>query len=70
VYVCAFSLRRESSDMIVGDKPLISKVVLSQLVSEQDWGKMHTKASKNYNNIFGEEHLAHIRTIVVSLGGK
>jgi hypothetical protein len=28
------------------------------------------KASKNYNNIFGEERLAHIRTIVVSLGGK
>jgi hypothetical protein len=56
--------------MIVGDKPLISKVVLSQLVSEQDWGKMNTKASTNYNNIFGEEHLAHIRIIVVSLGGK
>jgi hypothetical protein len=31
---------------------------------------MHTKASKNCNNIFGEERLAHIRTIVVSLGGK
>jgi hypothetical protein len=30
---------------------------------------MHTKASKNYNNIFGEERFAHIRTIVVSLGG-
>jgi hypothetical protein len=28
------------------------------------------KASKNRNNIFGEEHLAHIRTIVISLGGK
>jgi hypothetical protein len=28
------------------------------------------KASKNCNNIFGEERLAHIRTIVVSLGGK
>jgi hypothetical protein len=27
------------------------------------------KASKNHNNIFGEECLAHIRTIVVSLGG-
>jgi hypothetical protein len=28
------------------------------------------KASKNRNNVFGEEHLAHIRTLVVSLGGK
>jgi hypothetical protein len=30
VCVCAFSLRRDSSDMILGDKPLISEVVLSQ----------------------------------------
>jgi hypothetical protein len=28
------------------------------------------KAYKNRNNIFGEERLAHIRTLVVSLGGK
>jgi hypothetical protein len=28
--VCVFSLRRESSDMILGDKPLISEVVSSQ----------------------------------------
>jgi hypothetical protein len=28
------------------------------------------KASKNHNNIVGEELLAHIRAIVVSLGGK
>jgi hypothetical protein len=28
------------------------------------------KVSKNRNNIFSEERLAHIRTIVVSLGGK
>jgi hypothetical protein len=28
--VCAFSLHRESPDMILGDKPLISEVVLSQ----------------------------------------
>jgi phosphate starvation-inducible membrane PsiE len=27
------------------------------------------KVSKNRNNIFGEERLAHIRTLVVSLGG-
>jgi hypothetical protein len=56
--------------MILGDKPLISEVVLSQLVLEQEWGKAHMKASKNRNNIFGEERLAHIRSIVVSLGGK
>jgi hypothetical protein len=40
------------------------------LVSEQDWGKTHMKTSKNRNNAFGEERLAHIRTLVVSLGGK
>jgi hypothetical protein len=40
------------------------------LVSEPGWGKTHTKASKNHNNAFGEERLAHIRTLVVSLGGK
>jgi hypothetical protein len=56
--------------MILGDKPLISEVVLLQLVPEQDWCKTHMKASKNHNNIFGEECLPHIRTIVVSLGGK
>jgi hypothetical protein len=56
--------------MILGDKSLISEVVISQLVPKQEWGKTHTKASKNHNNIFGEERLAHIRTTVVSLGGK
>jgi hypothetical protein len=55
--------------MILGDKSLISDVVLSQLVPKQDWGKTHMKASKNRNNVFGEECLAHIRTIVVFLGG-
>jgi hypothetical protein len=68
--VCAFSLHRESPNMILGDKPLIVEVVLSQLVPEQDWDKTHIKASKNRNNIFGEERLAHIRILVVSLGGK
>jgi uncharacterized FlgJ-related protein len=56
--------------MILGDKPLIFELILSQLVPEQGWGKTHMKASKNRNNVFGEEHLAHIRTLVVSLGGK
>jgi hypothetical protein len=41
--------------MILGDKPLISEVILSQLVPEQDWGKTHMKASKNCNNAFDEE---------------
>jgi hypothetical protein len=70
VCVCAFSLSREFPDMILGDKPLISEVVLSQLVPKQDWGRTHMKLSKNHNNVFGEERLAHIRTLVVSLGGK
>jgi uncharacterized FlgJ-related protein len=56
--------------MILRDKRLISEVVLSQLVSEPGWGKTHMKSFKNCNNIFGEERLAHIRTLVVSLGGK
>jgi hypothetical protein len=30
VCVCAFSIRRESPNMILGDKPLIFEVVLSQ----------------------------------------
>jgi hypothetical protein len=70
VCVCAFSLHRESPDIILGEKPLISEVVLSQLIPEQDWSKTHTKTSKNRRNIFGEEHLAHIRTIVMSLDDK
>jgi hypothetical protein len=68
--VCVFLLRRESPDMILGDKSLNSEMVLSQLVSNKDWGKAHTQASKNHNNVFGEEHLDHIRTIVIFLGGK
>jgi hypothetical protein len=35
VCVCAFSLRRESPDMILGDKPFIFEVVLSQLCTYQ-----------------------------------
>jgi hypothetical protein len=30
--VCVFLLRRKSPDMILGDRPLILEVVLSQLV--------------------------------------
>jgi hypothetical protein len=36
VCVCAFSLRRESPDMILGDKPLIFEVVLSQSTIEKN----------------------------------
>jgi hypothetical protein len=35
VCVCAFSLRRESPNVILGDKPLISEVVLSQF--QKSW---------------------------------
>jgi hypothetical protein len=38
VCVCAFSLRRESPDMILGDKLLISEMVLSQWCSMGSWG--------------------------------
>jgi hypothetical protein len=34
--VCVLSLHRESPNMILADKPLISDVVLSQLVSGKD----------------------------------
>jgi hypothetical protein len=37
VCVCAFSLRRESPNMILGDKPLIFEVVLSQCRQPQGW---------------------------------
>jgi hypothetical protein len=50
--------------------PCLFRRVLSQLVSEQDRGKTHMEASKNCNNIIGEECFAHKRTIVVFLGGK
>jgi hypothetical protein len=71
-YVCVFVHSRFIENPPIRSwetNPLIFEVVLSQLVPEQDWGKMHTKASKNHNNVFGEERLAHIRTIVVSLCG-
>jgi hypothetical protein len=70
VRVYRFSLHRESPGRILRDKPLLFKGVLSQLVSEQDQGKTHMEASKNCNNIVGEENLTRIRNIVVSLGVK
>jgi hypothetical protein len=56
--------------MILGGKPLISEVVLSRMVEYEKWGKTHMKASKNRNTVVGEERLAHISAIGVSLGGK
>jgi hypothetical protein len=41
VCVCAFSLRRESPNMILGDKPLIFEVVLSQLCCRAHWSAPH-----------------------------
>jgi hypothetical protein len=71
VVFATFLLHRELPDMILGDKPLLSQWRLCHSwLSEQDWDQTHTKASKNHNNIVSEEWLAHIRTIVVSLGGK
>jgi hypothetical protein len=40
VCVCAFSLRRESPDMILGDKPLIFEVVLSQFFPGVEYQKV------------------------------
>jgi hypothetical protein len=37
--VCVFLLHQESPDMILGDKPLISEVVLSWLVQSKIWIK-------------------------------
>jgi hypothetical protein len=46
LFVCvyAFSLRRESPDMILGDKPLISEVVLSQLTGPSPACQAHDQA--------------------------
>jgi hypothetical protein len=69
-YVCIFSLHRESPNMILRDKPSFLSCFYHSWLSVQDYDKTHTKTSKNHNNIVGEERLAHINTIVVSLGGK
>jgi hypothetical protein len=68
--VSIFSLHRESRYDLGRQTSTFSGGVLSQLVPEQLQGKTHTKASKNHNNVVSEERLAHIRTIVVSFGGK
>jgi hypothetical protein len=50
VCVCAFSLRRESPDIILGDKPLISEAVLSHLlflISSPNVPSMATKLRRH-----------------------
>jgi hypothetical protein len=56
--------------MILGDKPVLFQEGSIKVRIREDREKTHMKASKNHNNIIGEERLAHIRIIVVSLGGK
>jgi hypothetical protein len=50
----AFSLHRESPDMIMGDKPLISKVVLSQASFRAEHDGMqpraHTLLAEKFSN--------------------
>ena len=51
---------------ILATTPLISEVGMSQLVSELYRGKYTLGSTKNHDRAYGEERLAHIRTIVVS----
>jgi hypothetical protein len=71
--MCVFVHSRFNEDPPVEScetNPCFFRGGLSQLASEQDRSKTHTEASKNHNSVVGEERLAHVRTIVVSLGGK
>jgi hypothetical protein len=57
--------------MMLGDKPLLSQgASITVGIQNKIHGQTHMKASKNHNNVAGEERLAHMRTIVVSLGDK
>jgi hypothetical protein len=56
VCVCAFSLRRESPDMILGDKPLIFEVVLSQQVHRLNRGLAPEEEEKE-----APDERAHVR---------
>jgi hypothetical protein len=56
--MCVFTHSRFIENLSVGSwetNPHFFRGVLSQLASEQDQGKTHTEASKNCNNIIGEE---------------
>jgi hypothetical protein len=58
-------------NMILGDKPLLSQGgSITVGYQSKIRGQTHMKASKIHNNVVDEERLAHMRTIVVSLGGK
>jgi hypothetical protein len=63
-YVCVFSLRRESPDMILEDKPLISEVVLSHLqpgcVRPQLF-KLQIRAGASYKLIYPCEVTSHMK---------
>jgi hypothetical protein len=61
VCVCAFSLHRESPDMILGDKPLIFEVVLSQRRPEDAAPRVGTRAP-DFGFIIG------IRRILLRIG--
>jgi hypothetical protein len=57
--------------MILGDEHLLSQggfvtVGYQSRIQRQT----HMKAAKSDNNVVGEERLAHIRTVLMSLGGK
>jgi hypothetical protein len=70
--ICVFVHSRFIENPLVGSwetNPCFFRGIMSQLVSEQDQSKTHMKVSKNHN-VVGEECLAHIRIIVVSLCGK
>jgi hypothetical protein len=66
-----FSPRRELPEYDLGRRTSVfSGGFVTVGYQSKIWGQTHMKASKNYNNVVGEEQLAHIRTIVVSLGDK
>jgi hypothetical protein len=70
VCLCILASSRISRYDLGRQTPAFSGGVLSQLAPEQDRSKTHINASKNNNNVVGEERLAHIRIIVVFLDGK
>jgi hypothetical protein len=61
VCVCAFSLRRESPDMILGDKPLISEVVLSHPMSFMRYSGVSFNSATIIATKFVRPHKSHMR---------
>jgi hypothetical protein len=67
LYLCVlivFSLCQESLKLILVNEPL-PEVILSQLFIRASL-RQHTSTKKSQLRLIGEDHLAHIRTIVVS----